>query len=206
MLSFDPMNNTEKEDYKLLTSSVIPRPIAFVTSMTRNRVLNGAPFSYFNALSANPPLLSLAISRRDGVPKDTARNIMDQKEFVVHIVDETYIDKVDQTSIFLPPDESEVELAKLTPVNSTAISVPGVREAKIRFECKLEQHLEIKGRNEVETDLIIGRVVRYHIDNDLYENGEVSHEKLNAISAMKGSVYAKTGQTFSIDHTAGSDT
>src|SRR5690625_6045086 len=88
MLSIDPISNTERENYKLLTGSIIPRPIAFVTSTTEDGTINGAPFSYFNVVSSNPPMISLAIQRKDGRPKDTARNIIENKSFVVHIVED----------------------------------------------------------------------------------------------------------------------
>lgn len=89
MLSFHPENQTERENYKLLIGSIIPRPIAFVSTVSNEGTVNGAPFSYFNIVSSNPPLISLAIQRnKNGELKDTARNILTKKEFVVHIVDE----------------------------------------------------------------------------------------------------------------------
>lgn len=89
LLSFHPENQTERENYKLLIGSIIPRPIAFVSTVSNEGTVNGAPFSYFNIVSSNPPLISLAIQRnKNGELKDTARNILTKKEFVVHIVDE----------------------------------------------------------------------------------------------------------------------
>lgn len=126
MLSFDPATNTERENYKFLIGSIIPRPIAFVTTVSKDGVLNGAPFSYFNIVSSNPPMISLSIQRSAGEQKDTARNIMQSKEFVVHIVDEQNVEKVNITAVNLPSDRSEIELAKLTPVNSTKVSVPAI--------------------------------------------------------------------------------
>ena len=119
MLSFDPSMNTERENYKLLIGSIIPRPIAFVTSLGKSGTLNGAPFSYFNIVSSNPPMISLAIQRNGGKQKDTARNILETKEFVVHIVDQDNVEKVNETAASLPPDQSEIERAQLTPVQST---------------------------------------------------------------------------------------
>src|SRR5690625_5868527 len=88
MLSFEPHEQTERENYKLLTGSIIPRPIAFVTSMASDGTVNGAPFSYFNIVSSNPPMVSISIQRKDGVRKDTARNIAEKGTFVVHIVED----------------------------------------------------------------------------------------------------------------------
>mgnify|MGYP001947932401 FL=1 len=108
MLTLNPKDFSERENYKLLTSSIIPRPVAFVTSIGENGVVNGAPFSYFNIVSSNPPMISLAIQRKNGKIKDTARNINQNKEFVVHIVDEENVKKINETAASLPANESEI--------------------------------------------------------------------------------------------------
>lgn len=199
MLSIDPAKISERENYKFLIGGIVPRPIAFVTTLSKNGVLNGAPFSYFNIVSSNPPMLSVSIQRSEGKQKDTARNIMETKEFVIHIVDVENIGKVNQTAASLPPHESEIHLAKLTPVESENISVRGVREAKIRFECTLEQRIELGGEESIGCDLIIGKVVRYHIDPAIYKNGHIDPKGLGAVSRLAGTNYAKIGEIFSID-------
>lgn len=199
MLSIDPSANTERENYKFLIGSIIPRPIAFVTSMSKEGTLNGAPFSYFNIVSSNPPMISLAIQRNQGERKDTARNIIESEEFVVHIVDEQNVEKVNETAANLPPEESEIERAQLTPVESVKISVPGVKEAKIRMECLLEQSLELGGGDTPGCDLIIGKVVQFHIAEDIYENGKINPDGLGAVSRLAGNDYAKIGEIFTID-------
>lgn len=199
LLSIDPATNTERENYKFLIGSIIPRPIAFVTSISKDGIVNGAPFSYFNIVSANPPLISLSIQRSGGRQKDTARNIIESKEFVVHIVDEQNVEKVNQTAANLPPHQSEIELAQLTPIKSEKILVPGVEEAKIRMECVLEHSLELGGLDTPSCDLIIGKVVQFHIENDLYENGRINPRGLGAISRLAGNDYAKIGGIFTID-------
>jgi flavin reductase (DIM6/NTAB) family NADH-FMN oxidoreductase RutF len=199
MLSIDPHTNTERENYKLLIGSIIPRPIAFVTTQSKDGILNGAPFSYFNIVSSNPPMISLSIQRSAGKQKDTARNIIETKEFVVHIVDEQNVEKVNQTAASLPPDQSEIELAQLSPVPSVKISVPGVKEAKIRMECILEHSLELGGADSPGCDFIIGKVVQFHIDSNLYENGRIDPKGLSAVSRLAGTNYAKIGDMFSIE-------
>ncbi|MCM3790271.1 flavin reductase family protein [Domibacillus indicus] len=199
MLSIDPSANTERENYKFLIGSIIPRPIAFVTSMSKEGTLNGAPFSYFNIVSSNPPMISLAIQRNQGERKDTARNIVESKEFVVHIVDEQNVEKVNETAANLSPEESEIERAQLTPVESVKISVPGVKEAKIRMECLLEQSLELGGSDAPGCDLIIGKVVQFHIAEEIYENGRINPDGLGAVSRLAGNDYAKIGEIFTID-------
>ncbi|MFD1852220.1 flavin reductase family protein [Oceanobacillus bengalensis] len=199
MLSFDPNNNTERENYKLLIGSVVPRPIAFVTSVAEDGTVNGAPFSYFNIVSSNPPLLSVSTQRKNGMMKDTARNIMGNKQFVVHIVDEQNARKINITAASLPPQISEIEKANLTLVESERISVPGVKEAKVRFECTLEHSVQLGEMDSIGTDLLIGKVVHFHIDEEIYENGRINHDTLAAVSRLAGSNYAKIGEVFSIE-------
>ena len=195
MLSIDPSVNTERENYKLLTGSIIPRPIAFVTTLSDQGVLNGAPFSYFNIVSANPPMVSLAIQRNGQSLKDTARNIHNTKEFVVHIVDEQNVKKVNETAASLPPNQSEIDHVNLTPVSSIKVSVPAVEEAKVRMECKLEHSIEL---GEGSTDFIIGRIVQFYIDETIYEQGKIDPTGLAAVSRLAGNDYATIGEIFSI--------
>ncbi|PFJ08964.1 hypothetical protein COD67_22970 [Bacillus cereus] len=199
MLSIDPLQNTERENYKFLIGSIIPRPIAFVTTISGEYVLNGAPFSYFNIVSSNPPMISLAIQRSEERQKDTAKNILDSKEFVVHIVDEENVEMVNKTAANLPSNQSEIELANFTPVESEKVSVPGVQEAKIRMECVLEHSLELGGSDSPGCDLIIGKVIQFHIENEIYEKGRIDPKGLGAVSRLAGHNYAKIGEIFSIE-------
>jgi flavin reductase (DIM6/NTAB) family NADH-FMN oxidoreductase RutF len=199
MLSIDPANLSERDNYKFLIGSIIPRPIAFVTTASKNGVLNGAPFSYFNIVSSNPPMISLSIQRPGGNQKDTARNILESKHFVVHIVDEQNVEKINKTAASLSPDQSEVELARLTPINSVKVAVPGVKEAKIRMECVLEQALELGGADTPGCDFIIGKVVQFHIEDDIFEDGRIDPKGLAAVSRLAGNHYAKIGQIFEIE-------
>ncbi|MED3552612.1 flavin reductase family protein [Cytobacillus praedii] len=199
MLSIDPDFMSERENYKFLIGSIIPRPIAFVTTMSKDGVLNGAPFSYFNIVSSNPPMISLSIQRSNGKMKDTARNILESKGFVIHIVDEQNVEKINQTAASLPPEQSEVEAADLTPVQSMRISVPGVKESKIRMECILEQSLELGGTDTPGCDMVIGRVVQFHIEDGIYDKGRIDSRGLAAISRLAGQSYAKIGEIFEIE-------
>lgn len=200
MLSIDPLSLAERENYKFLIGSIIPRPIAFITSLSEDGVLNGAPFSYFNIVSSNPPLISVSIQRKDGNRKDTSRNIILNREFVVHIVDETNVEKVNVTASNLPSNESEIQLAGLTSVESTKVSVPGIQEAKIRMECILEHYVELGDKAETPgCELIVGRVVQYHIEESLYDKGRINQERLGAVSRLAGNNYAKIGEVFTIE-------
>ncbi|ETP67093.1 flavin reductase family protein [Planococcus glaciei] len=193
MLSIDPTQQTERENYKLLVGTVIPRPIAFVTSMSADGLVNAAPFSYFNIVSSDPPLLSVSVQSRAGVLKDTARNAIEAGEFVIHVVDESNVAEVNKTAASLPPEESEIDLTGLTLIPSEVVKVPSVEQAKVRFECQLEQAVELGG-----TRLLIGKVVRFHIDESIYENGRINPETLKPVSRLAGTNYAKLGEIFSM--------
>lgn len=190
---------SERDNYKFLIGCIIPRPIAFVTTQSKEGVLNGAPFSYFIIVSSNPPMISLSIQRSAGRQKDTATNIIESKEFVIHIVDEQNVEKINKTAASLPPNQSEIELANLTPVESVKISVPGVQEAKIRMECSLEHSIELGGSDTPGCDLIIGKIVQFHIEGDIYENGRINPIGLAAVSRLAGNNYAKIGEIFEIE-------
>lgn len=198
MFSINPENQTERENYKLLIGSIVPRPIAFVTSEASDGTLNGAPFSYFNIVSSNPPMISISVQRKNGQMKDTARNICEKQEFVVHIVDEDNVGKINETAATLAANESEVERAKLTPVPSEIVQTPSIKEAKVRYECILEKVVEL-GNDEVSTDLIIGRIVKIHIDSSVYDDGKIKYRTLNAVSRLAGNDYAKIGEIFTIE-------
>jgi len=199
MISINPNAISEHEVSKILKGTIIPRPIAFVTTLSDKKVVNGAPFSYFNIVSPNPPMISLAIQREDGNQKDTTRNINNNGEFVVHIVDQDNVSKVNVTAASLPYNESELELAKMTQVRSEMISVPGIKEAKVRMECKLIKAIPLEKEGRVVCDVFIGEAVHFHLDEKIYEeNGRITVEKLNPVSRLAGADYAKIGEVFSI--------
>lgn len=200
MKKIDPKQISERENYKFLIGSIIPRPIAFVTSISEDGVVNAAPFSFFNIVSSNPPMISVSIQRKKGEPKDTARNIRAKEQFVVHIVDTENVEQVNKTAANLPPDESEIAVVGLSLVKSEKIDVPGVKEAKVRLECVLEKALELGGDDEnAGCDLIVGKVVYYHIEESLYEDGRIDPKGLGAISRLAGNDYAKIGEQFTIE-------
>ncbi|AZN42642.1 flavin reductase family protein [Paenibacillus albus] len=200
MISIDPSTQGDRDNYKLLIGSIVPRPIAFVTTLTDEGVLNGSPFSYFSIVSSSPPMISISVQRKQGVRKDTSRNAIQKGELVVHIVDESNVVQVNETAANLPPHQSEIELAGLTPVQSEKVSVPGILESKIRMECVLEHAFELGGTPDTPgTDLLIGRIVRFHISEELIENGRIDALKLAPISRMAGNYYSKLGELFEME-------
>jgi flavin reductase (DIM6/NTAB) family NADH-FMN oxidoreductase RutF len=118
---------------------------------------------------------------------------------VVHIVDEHNVEKVNQTAASLPPEQSEIEAAGFTTEASEKIAVPGVKEAKIRMECVLEHALELGGTDSPGADFIIGKVVQFHIEENLYEKGRIDQKGLAAVSRLAGNDYAKIGEVFTIE-------
>lgn len=194
-----PETQTERENYKLLIGSIIPRPIALITTLSREGVLNAAPFSYFNIVTADPPMISVSIQRKNGAYKDTARNMIQSGEFVVHIADEDYLEAMNKTAASLPPDASEADFANLKQVKSEKIRVPGIAEAKIRMECVLEHAVTLGGAaSSLACDLMIGKVVCFHIADELYEDGRIDAGKLRPISRLAGSDYAALGEIFAM--------
>ena len=198
MKFIDPKEITSLENYKLLIGSVIPRPIAFVTSISEEGIVNGAPFSYFNVVNSNPPLVSISINREGGELKDTAKNILSKKEFVVHLVNSDNVRAINETSARLPYNTSEIEKANLTLVDSTNVLVPGIKESKVKFECSLVERFEIKDGDIVVSDLVIGRVIGYHFDEDIIDNYRTDPVKLDPISRLAGSNYSMLGEIFSL--------
>ncbi|USB33778.1 flavin reductase family protein [Paenibacillus sp. YPG26] len=200
MISIDPALQEDRDNYKLLIGSVVPRPIALVTTLTEKGILNAAPFSYFSIVSSSPPLLSVSVQRKDGQMKDTARNAIRQGELVIHIVDEANVEAANQAAASLPPDDSEVTAAGLTPVPSEAIHVPGIAEAKVRMECVLEHAFELGGTPEAPgCDLLIARVVRFQVAEEIIHSGRIDAGKLAPVSRMAGDTYSSLGQLFPLE-------
>lgn len=199
MLSIHPQEQTERENYKLLIGSIIPRPIAFITTQSSDGVVNAAPFSYFNIAATEPPMLTVSIQRKDGDRKDSARNIINTKEFVIHIVDDRNVAEINKTAASLSPSESEIDITKLDLIESTDIAVPAVKQAKVRFECTLEKAIELGQDGKITADLIVGKVERFHIAEEIYEAGKINYDKLQPVSRLAGHDYAKVGDIFTIE-------
>lgn len=200
LLNFSPEELTEKEKKKLLIGSVIPRPIALVSTMSDAGVVNLAPFSYFNIVTYDPPMFSIAVQRTNGESKDTARNILKNKEAVVQIVDTENVEATNKSSASLGPDESELDISGFTTVDSKTINVPGVNETKVRFETELYESVVIYNEENIATtDLLLLKVKHYYIDESIYHNGYIDPEKLGAVSRLAGNDYAEIGKIFTVE-------
>lgn len=200
MPSIDPEKIDKTARYKLLIGSVVPRPIAFVSTISRELVPNLAPFSFFNAVSSSPMMVMVAIARKkvgdQFVDKDTLRNILETKEFVVNSVSETIVDQMHQSSAEYPPEVSEFEAVGLTPEPSHRISPPRVQEAPVQFECVLDRVISL-GDHPGATQMVLGRVVLAHfIDSALDERGRVQIEALKPIGRVGGRGYCRLSDLF----------
>lgn len=190
MISLPTEQLSEQELNRIMIGSILPRPIAFVSSVSAEGLLNLAPFSYFNMVSSVPPLLSISILHGEDHKKDTINNIKDNKEFVVHIVSEDILEDVNQTSIELPPNRSELLYTHFSIMSSEKINVPQIKEAKVRMECVLEKIVALPA-----SDLVIGRVVNFVIDPSILdEKGRIIVNELKPISRLAGNQYAKVGE------------
>lgn len=190
---------SQKENYKLLIGSIIPRPIALVTTESDDNVLNIAPFSFFNVVSSDPPILSIAVQRVNGEMKDTARNIIQNKEAVVHIVDTHNVRDANQTAALLSHEESELERTNFETVDSVEVSVKGLKQSKVRFEAVLYDDIVIEKDGQPISDLLLLEVKYYHFDERIYNDGYINKEELNVVSRLAGNDYAEIGHTFTIE-------
>lgn len=197
-MHIDPSQQKERDNYKLMIGSIIPRPIAFITSKSEDGVVNAAPFSYFNIVTSNPPMISVSIQRKDGQQKDTARNILNSEQFVVHIVSKPFVEDMNQTAAPLPFGQSEIDLTQLHLVDSQVVNVPTIDEAKVAMECVLEHHVTLGKDNEA-VDHIIGKVVNFNVEDDLVDNFRIDPEKLEPISRLAGQSYSELGNIFEIE-------
>jgi flavin reductase (DIM6/NTAB) family NADH-FMN oxidoreductase RutF len=193
-MQIDPSKNSYADNYKLLTNLVVPRPIAWVTSLSKTGVINLAPFSFFNAVGADPLYVIISVGLRDdGTPKDTGKNIQDSGEFVVNLVTEELFEAMNISAADFPADKSELLAANLHAAPSVQIKVPRVAEAKASLECKLFSTQKL-GSNM----LIIGEVVMFHVADQLLG----PHMHINNFAPIgrlgSPSVYCRTSDRFDI--------
>ncbi len=192
----DPATTAPLNIYKLLVGTVVPRPIAFVSTISPEGVANLAPFSFFTVASANPPVLCFTTSFREP-RKDTLVNVRATKEFVVNIVSEEFADKMNATSAEYPYGVDEFAVAGLTPVASDLVRAPRVKESHVNMECKLLQTVEVSNQPLGGT-LVLGEVVRFHINDAIIEEFRIDPDKLGAVGRMAGNTYSRTRDRFEL--------
>lgn len=198
-MQFNPDELHQKEVYKLLTGLIIPRPIAWVSTINEEGIPNLAPFSYFNAVGDDPPHVMISISRGGHLNKDTLNNILNNKEFVVNLVTEDLSEKMNSTAHPLLPHESEFEFANVLAGISTKVKPPLVAESPVSMECVLVHHYCLEQHQNGGSTIIIGRVVQFHVQEGvLDEKFHVNIDKYQPISRLAGANYAKLGELFTI--------
>lgn len=183
---FDVEKLQPQHIYKLMISSIVPRPIAWVSTVSKDGVFNIAPFSFYAGITSEPPLLMISIGKKEsGVKKDTWKNIEDVGDFVINIVTYDLIEKMNITATAFDEKVDEFVEAKLSPEKSDSVNSPRIKESPINIECKKEAIIDI-----ADMGIVIGRIVRFHIDDDLInEKGYIDNRKLKIVGRMGGADY-----------------
>ena len=184
---------------RVLTSIVVPRPIAFVSTISNSGKTNLAPYSFFNAVSYKPPLLAFSSSKftPEGKIKDSLTNIEENGEFVVNVVVDKIAASMNQTAAEYPENISEFNISGLTPIKSEKITPPRVKESPVNMECKLDRIIHL-GENVDSYGLVIGEIVLVHIEDSLISGHRINHQKLNPTGRLAGNMYCKTSDTFEL--------
>ncbi len=181
----DPAALTPAEVYHFMIGVVVPRPIAFVSTVNPGGRFNVAPFSYFNAITNRPPLLGISINSRRGVPKDTLRNIRETGEFVVNTVDEALGARMVHTSGDWPEEVDEFALTGLTPVPSDRVRPPRVGESPVAMECRVHRLIELGN-----AWFVVGEMLCAHVKDEVLTDGRVDVLKLRPLGRLGGDGYS----------------
>ena len=198
-MQFDIQSTDSSVLYKLLTGTVIPRPIAWVSSIDVNGIDNLAPFSFFNVVSEDPPHIMFSTVRTGNKNKDTLNNILANNQFVVNLVTEEIVEQMNTTAQNVASDVSEFELANVTPIDSVFIKPKRVKESLVQFECEMVHHYFIEKHQNGGACIIIGKIITLHIDDSiLMENHKINLDKYKPVARLAGSNYSKLGEIFSI--------
>jgi flavin reductase (DIM6/NTAB) family NADH-FMN oxidoreductase RutF len=204
MQTLDAAGQSPQDIYKLLVGAVVPRPIAFVSTLDEHGVRNLAPFSFFTVASANPPVVCFCPMirgrARPDLPgtKDTLRNIIATKEFVLNIVSEEFAEKMNACSADVPPEVDEFDLSGLTPIASERVKPPRVAESHVQMECRLEQIVHVSPK-PLGGSLVLGEVLRFHVRKSLFDNFRIDPDQLHAIGRMAGGTYCRTRDRFDME-------
>jgi flavin reductase (DIM6/NTAB) family NADH-FMN oxidoreductase RutF len=196
-MKIDPGDRPPRDIYRLMTGLIVPRPIALVSTLSRDGIRNLAPFSFFTAVSANPPTICFSpmVRGRQASQKDTLHNIEATREFVVNVVTGNFAEQMNRTSGDYPPEVDEFVESGLTPLASDLIAPPRVAESPASMECRLHTILTIS-TEPLGGSLVVGTVVRFHISDELFSGENVDPDRLRAIGRMGTSAYVRTADRF----------
>ena len=197
-VKIDPKEHNYADVYKLMIGAVVPRPIAFVSSVDAHGIFNLAPFSYFTICSSNPPFAVFSPVHRgpDQPPKDTLRNVKETGGFVVNIVSEDFLPQMNLTAADYPPEMDEFVLSGLTPIPSERVGAPRVKEARVQMECLLKDVITLSNKPGGGS-LVIGEIILIHIAKEVLADPErsifkIDPDKLRAVGRMSGPTYTRT--------------
>jgi len=193
-------NGAFTDNYKFLIGSILPRPIAVVSTRNIDGSNNVAPFSFFTAVSALPMIIAFCplIRTSTGEAKDTPTNILREKEFVINFVHEDIANKINLTSTELPYGQDEFSFAGLTPIDSEVVKAKRIKESLIHFECVFRDCLNY-GSTPGAGQLITGEVVRVHIAEEIMENGKIVTNKFKPVGRGAGNDWFRCGDVFTIE-------
>jgi len=201
-MQLNPTELSVREIYTLMVQLITPRPIAWVSSISKSGITNLAPYSFFNGVGANPPTVVFCpANQRDGSQKDSLRNVLDTKEFVVNIVSAADAESMNQSSANYDSEVSEFEAIGIGTIASQKVSPPRVASSLAQFECRLLQHIEV-GTGSAGANVVIGEIVMLHVDDSIIDNGIVDPAKLDNIGRLGGKAYTKTTDRFELDRPA----
>lgn len=198
-MEFNPDTLEASAIYKLLTGSIIPRPIGWISTIDENGINNLAPFSYFNMIGDDPPHVIFSTRRDNNTNKDTLNNVLNTKQFVVNMVTEELVEQMNATAQMVPSEVDEFQLVGVTPTSSTKIKPLRVQESPIQFECELVHHYFLENHKQGGACIMIGRIVMMHFDEKvMLDNYKINMETYKPVSRLAGSNYSKIGEVFSI--------
>lgn len=192
-MDIDPRTVPTGDMYRFLVTAIVPRPIAFVSTLSGDGKTNLAPFSWFNAISSKPPLIGISINDRGDDQKDTLRNIRETGEFVVNVVTDSILTLASQAAGDWPRDVSEFDVTKLTPRPSERVKAPGVTESPIQLECRLHREIPLGA-----SFLIVGEVVFARVRDDVVVDGRIDPKKLRPVGRLGGENYALVRDVLSV--------
>ncbi len=181
-----------------MIGSITPRPIAFVSTVSKNGIYNLAPYSFFTGIGANPPVIAFSpVVNREGRIRDSRINAEETGHFVVNIVSERIVHEMNETAVDVPAGVDEFQLSGLTPTTSTLISAPRVKEARVSMECQLIDVVEIS-RNPLGGALVLGEVLLFHVDDEIVDDFIIDPEQLDTVGRMGGNSYTRTTERFDV--------
>lgn len=198
-MKFDPSKIDNKLIYRLLTSTVIPRPIAWISSVSEDGINNLAPFSYFNMVGDDPPHVMFSTRRDNNSNKDTLNNVLATHQFVVNMVTKDLAEPMNASSATVAAEVDEFELVGVAPIPSVKVKPMRVAESPIQLECELVHHYFLEDHEQGGACVLIGRVVMIHITDELLlDEARINNELYKPIARLGGSNYSEQGEIFSI--------